>query len=269
MRVLLLSLSFSVMLFAATPVDAAERQTPKGFRKIDAEDGVATWKKGREFVQVIAHGNGASVKLLNGDMIPSDGAGTNFARKTIPAWWKEWKEEEPGASTLVNAQFFNTDNPAKSPLAFSTKIGGIVHVGYGDETEYAGKKLVLRLGERSAAVEPYRDDAGTLYAMEEPDAIVGLKPDAGKAGNVRRARTFVGVNDAGDVLLFVSPAATQRYAYRILAAFGAGRSRIMMLDGGGSTQFVRDGELLIPTARAGKPFVLRPVPLAIGVVAGE
>lgn len=258
LAIALLSVAFVPSVFAAGPV-------PKGFRRVGEPGAVTTWRKGREYVQRIDHGDGAALVLLNGKMIPSDGAGTNFERTTIPAWWKEWKRAEPGALALVNAQFFNTDNPAKSPLAFSTKIGGIVYAGYGDETEYPGKKLVLRLGPDGASMSPYADDAGTLYAIKEPDAIVGLKPDAGKSGNVRRARTFVGVDADGEVLLFASPAATQRYAYRILVAFGAGRNSVMMLDGGGSTQFVHEGKLLIPSRAS----YLRPVPLAIGVTADE
>jgi hypothetical protein len=144
-----------------------------------------------------------------------------------------------------------------------------VYAGYGDESEYAGKKLLLRIADDAVTMEPYDDDAGSLYALPEHDIIVGLKPDVSKTGNVRRGRTFVGATDDGTLLVFISPAATQRYAFRILHAFGANRSKIMMLDGGGSAQFVHEGKLLIPSKKgAAEPYV-RPVPLAIGIVAGE
>jgi len=264
-------LTFSLVLLAAAVPDAhaARRNVPPGFREADTAKGVHLWRKGKEYVHAVSPAAGATIQLLHGGMIPSDGAGTNFARRDLREWWNKWSKETDSAYTLVNAQFFNTANDAKSPLAFSTKIGGIVYAGYGDESEYPGKKLLLRIGENSADVQPYNDDAGSLYALPEENIIVGLKPDVSKAGNVRRGRTFIGTDDDGTMFIFVSPAATQRYAYRILVAFGAERSKIMMLDGGGSAQFIHEGTLLIPSAKGSTPPYLRPVPLAIGVTAGE
>ncbi len=260
----------AIPLFLVFPSEQAEaRGAPPGFRVADANEGVLLWKKGRDYVQIASPASGASVHVLHGDMIPSDGAGTNFARRDMREWWSEWSDEHDAAYTLVNAQFFNTANDAKSSLAFSTKINGIVYVGYGDETEYRGRKLALRIGDDSVNMKPYDDDPGSLYEMPEKNVIVGLKPDVSKAGNIRKGRTFVGVNDDGHLLLFVSPGATQRYAYRILVAFGANRSDIMMLDGGGSAQFIHEGELLIPSVKNDAVPYLRTVPLAIGVTSGR
>ncbi len=268
MRAIALSLAACLLLATAPHARAADRRVP-GFRVVDAEDGVLLWRKGKEYVQQVSLADGASIRLLHGDIIPSDGAGTNFARRDVREWWAEWQTEDAAAYTLVNAQFFNTQNDKKSPLAFSTKMNGIVSVGYGDETEYPGRKLVLRIGDDRAAMEPYDDDPGSLYAMPEANIIVGLKPDVSKVGNVRKGRTFIGMTNDGKLLLFTSPAATQRYAHRILIAFGAERSKVMMLDGGGSTQFIHKGALLIPTAKSGTAPYLRTVPLAIGVTRGK
>ncbi len=246
---------------------ASPRIAPPGFRTVITEPGVTIWRKGRDYVQIVSPHRGATLRVLHGKVIPSDGAGTNFARRDLRDWWTEWKAAEPTALTLANGQFFNMANAAKSPLAFSTKINGIVYAGYGDGTEYNGRKMLLRIGARHATVEPYDDDAGSLYAFPEPTIIVGLRPDVSKSGNVRRGRTFVGTMPNGNLLLFSSPAATQRYAERILIAFGADRAKIMMLDGGGSAQLIHDGDLLIP-ARATAATVLRTVPLAIGVTRG-
>ena len=269
MRMLFAMFTLSVILAAPLGVQAAERRIPRGFREVDEAPGVHLWRKGREYVHAVSPAAGASIHVLHGAMIPSEGAGTNFARRDLREWWSEWNAERRDAYALVNAQFFNTANDAKSPLAFSTKIDGIVYAGYGDESEYAGRKLLLRIGEDAADVQPYDDDPGSLYALPEEDIIVGLKPDVSKSGNVRRGRTFVGTDDDGTMFLFVSPAATQRYAYRILVAFGANRSKIMMLDGGGSAQFIHEGTLLIPSKKGAAAPYLRPVPLAIGVTAKE
>lgn len=271
MRIALLSLTaVTALLTHTSSAVAVETQTvPPGFRRIDSAQGVTLWRKNREYVQIVSLQDGAILHLLHGTMIPSDGAGTNFSRKSIRDWWTDWSTQERSAYSLINAQFFNTNNPAKSPLAFSTKIDGIVYAGYGDASEYPGRKLLLRLGAQSATVEPYDDDAGSLYQYEEDNIIVGLRPDASKAGNVRRGRTFVGTTHDGNILIFTSPAATQRYAHRILLAFGAARSTVLMLDGGGSTQFVHDGTLLIPTNKTDAQSLARAVPLALGVTTGR
>lgn len=265
----LAAVSLCLFLFFCLPAFAdARASVPLGFREVVSETGLAMWKKNRDYVTVVSPRDGAALRLLHGKMIPSEGAGTNFARRDVREWWEEWKQEEPGAVLLLNAQFFNTENPAKSPLAFSTKVNGIVYAGYGDGTEYGGKKMVLRVGDEKAVVEPYGDDAGSLYAYPERTVIVGLKPEVSKSGSVRKGRTFVGTRPDGSILLFTSAAATQRYAARILLAFGAERNGIMMLDGGGSTQLVHRGRLLIPAASRSASPTLRKVPLAIGVVTG-
>ncbi len=248
--------------------DASPRIAPPGFRELRHEPGVTMWRKGKEYVQVISPHRGATLHMLHGKVIPSEGQGTNFERRDLRDWWTEWKRGEPMALTLLNGQFFNMADSAKSPLAFSAKIDGIVYAGYGDEVEYNGRKMLLRIAERRATVEPYDDDAGSLYALPEANVIVGLRPDVSKSGGVRRGRTFAGTMPNGNLLLFSSPAASQRYAERILIAFGADRERIMMLDGGGSAQLIHDGTLLIP-ARTNSTTVLRTVPLAIGVTRGR
>jgi hypothetical protein len=242
---------------------------PLGFRPIASEPGVKLWRRGRDYVQIVSPAQGATIALLHGDVIPSDGIGTNFARKNLRTWWEEWSAEEQSAFTLINAQFFNENHPRKSPLAFSTKMNGVVYVGYGDETEYKGRKMLLRIGESHAVIDEYNDDAGSLYTLPEPNIIVGLKPDVSKQGNTRRGRTFIGAMPGGDVLIFSSPAATQRFATRMLIAFGVDRNKIMMLDGGGSTQFIREGTLVIPEKKNGVEPYLRTLPLAIGVMKGQ
>lgn len=248
---------------------SSARAAPAGFSLEAVDGGVTLWRKRGEYVQMVSLKDGADIHLLHGKVIPSDGAGTNFARRNLREWWKGWKKEEPGALTLFNGQFFNVNNPSKSPLAFSTKINGIVYAGLGDTTEYDGQKMALRIADDSVEIEPYDDDAGSLYALPEKNIIVGLKPSVSKLGSVRRGRTFIGLKDDGNLMIFTSPAAMQRYAERILIAFGANRKKIMMLDGGGSTQLIYKGSLLIPTPKGKKALVLRTVPLAIGVMGGE
>ncbi len=118
-------------------------------------------------------------------------------------------------------------------------------------------------------MEPFNDDAGSLYDFPEADIIVGLRPDVSKTGNRRLGRTFIGTMKNGNLIIFTSPLSTQRRAERMLMAFGADRKRIMMLDGGGSTQFILEGDLLIPATKRREVPALRTVPLAIGVTRGR
>lgn len=222
------------------------------------------WRKGREYVQVVSLARGAKIDMLQGDVKPSEGTGTQFERSHIREWWEEWSEDEDNAFSMMNAQFFNMSDPAKAPLAFSVKSDGVVHPGYGDADEFKNEKLVLLFGERRATVLPYKDDAAMLYDRPEDNAIVGLEATADKSKNRRLGRTFAGVMPNGNVLLFSSPGATQRYATRMLFAFGAKRTGVLMLDGGASSQLVVQDEPLVPT----RTDILRTVPQAIGVRSG-
>lgn len=262
-----------VFIFGFLTVADAHAQTatgslqpaPPGFREITAERGVTLWRKGREYVQVVSLARGAKLDILQGGVKPSEGAGTQFERSHIREWWEEWSAKNDDAFSMMNAQFFNMSDPAKAPLAFSVKSDGVVHPGYGDADEFKNEKLVLLLGERRATVLPYKDDAAMLYDRPEKNAIVGLEAAADKSKNRRLGRTFAGVMPNGNVLLFSSPGATQRYATRMLFAFGAKRTGVLMLDGGASSQLVVQDEFLVPT----RATTLRTVPQAIGVRAGN
>jgi hypothetical protein len=266
--------SFCAFLFLALPVrsfaqvaDASVgRAAPLGYREVDTARGVTLWRKNREYVQVVSPRRGGRIKLLIGDVKPSEIAGTAFERKDIRDWWDTWATDDGDAFSVVNGQFFNMTDPAKAPIAFSAKIDGVVHPGYGDNIEYPQGKLVLLLDENGYDVRPYADDAGTLFVRNELEALVGLKPDMSKSASARMGRTFVGIAPNGNAIVFTSPGATQRYATRILLAFGADRQKIIMLDGGGSTQLVADGKLLAPSKRGA---ALRTVPQAIGIAGGK
>lgn len=238
------------------------RAAPPGYREEQAARGVTLWRKHREYVQVVSPRRGARLKLLAGRIMPSEIQGTAFERMDMREWWTEWSKMDEAAFSVFNGQFFDMSDPVKGPIAFSIKIDGVVHPGYGDGVEYPQGKMVLLLNENGYDVRPYADDAATLFNRPEREAIVGLKPDMSKNAATRLGRTFVGVAPNGNAIVLTSPGATQRYATRILLAFGADRQKIIMLDGGASTQLVADGKLLTQAKRGQAP---RAVPQAIGV----
>jgi hypothetical protein len=95
--------------------------------------------------------------------------------------------------------------------------------------------------------------------------VAGLAEDAEKASKKAVGRTFVGIDDRdGDqlfetFLLFNTRVSKPSAAAEVLRAFGA--EKVMMLDGGGSTQLFCAEQALIDTERL--------IPQAIGLAAGN
>jgi hypothetical protein len=92
-----------------------------------------------------------------------------------------------------------------------------------------------------------------------------LAEDAPKRINRSVARTFTGLDDRdldGDyetIFIFNTRSALQIEAADVLRSFGA--DKVMMLDGGGSTQLLCQGEPVIYSERA--------IPQAMGIMAGS
>lgn len=248
----LIVLVFPGALHAAAP----------GFTLLEDEGGVALWQKRNDYIQIVSLHDGAEIHLLRGGKYRTKRSNEHFNRLALDAWWQAYKVKQPNLVSMANGQFFNPKRSHIAPLAFSTKMRGRVYPGYGDKHEFRRKKLLLRIGKHGAVMQRYNDNHRTLSRLPEKDIIVGLDPSVDKAARYRKRRTFIGVLKNGDVAIFTSPAASQRIATRMLQAFGAKRNSIMMLDGGGSTQFVHAGDIRIPVGAT----YLRPVPQAIAVV---
>jgi exopolysaccharide biosynthesis protein len=183
---------------------------------------------------------------------------TMHERRNVPAWWARIKADDTAVAAL-NGQFFNASVAESATLAFSVKDDGTTYRGYADKNEYPGAKLALLLGEKQHSVVKYTDDADQLAIADARDAVVGLVWWADKKPRARVARTMIGVSPRGETYVFISPAATQRYAMAILKRFGISQSEVVMLDGGGSSQLsTRDSGQVVPV-RAPRQF-LRKVP---------
>jgi hypothetical protein len=152
------------------------------------------------------------------------------------------------------------ESPTRLP--FTLKVDGeIVSDGYGKE-QFQGKKLMLELWDDHADIRVLSREA--LYDSSAPNIVAGLAEDAPK--NIKKyvGRTFVAVVDEdGDglyetVLIFSTRTARQLDAASVLRSFGA--HKIMMLDGGGSTQLICRDQPIIASERL--------IPQAIGVRGG-
>lgn len=246
--------------------------SPRGFQTIDAALGVTLYKKdypngSPDYVQVIDLSQGARLELLHGDLTEPRPAKGNFGgpdpRMTSPAlstYWSQTKEHHPQAFCVTNGTFFYMpEYPTR--LAFPLKTGGkMVTEGWGINT-YEDQHLMLELWEDHADIQEMNQDS--LYESSAPDILGGLAEEANKRAKYSVGRTFVGVADRNEdgssesVLILNTNTATQSGAANVLREFGA--DKVMMLDGGGSTQLLCKSGWHIKSDR--------PIPQAIAVMA--
>jgi hypothetical protein len=142
---------------------------------------------------------------------------------------------------------------AESPsrLPFSLKRDGqVLTDGYGIN-EFPNQKLMLEIWHDRVDIRSL--SAETLYSSSAPNIVAGLTEDAEKASKKAVGRTFIGVDDrdrngSSEILLiFNTRTAKPSAAADVLREFGA--DQVMMLDGGGSTQLICQGNPLIDTER--------------------
>jgi hypothetical protein len=162
---------------------------------------------------------------------------------------------------VTNGQFFYMpESPTRLTLPLKTN-GEVVTDGFGAD-QFVGKRLMLELWPDHADIRELNGAA--LYASAAPEILGGLTVDANRRAKQRVGRTFAGIDDRdGDglyetVMLFNTRTALQTDADYVLRGFGA--DKVMMLDGGGSTQLMCQGEPIIASERL--------IPQAIAVFAG-
>ena len=187
-----------------------------------------------------------------------------FWRKSINDLWVQGYYPP----VIVNASFFGTTiNPTN--LSFPYKRDGEL-ITYGTDCDawpHRGNVRVLQVwnDRHSADVSSYNCSAADMANLTSfgsaPEILGTLTNDVNKGkGNWDIGRTFVAVADSGKtVLIFASQKVDQDVAQQELANFGTGK--IVMFDGGGSTQMKINGSTIIPSSDG------RDVPNAIAVYA--
>jgi len=246
---------------------------PEGFEKQTNTYGADLYSKDYpggtpDFVQVVDFSKGAAIELLHGPIQESrqgkgayGGDDPRIASRSLKQYWNEFATKFTDPFCVVNGQFFYMpESPTRLP--FPLKVDGeIVSDGYGKE-QFQGKKLMLELWGDHADIRELNREA--LYNSTAPDIVAGLAEDAPK--NIKKyvGRTFVAVVDKnGDgkyetALIFSTRTARQVDAASVLRSFGA--HKIMMLDGGGSTQLICRDRPIIASERL--------IPQALGVKGG-
>ncbi|MGB3510456.1 MAG: phosphodiester glycosidase family protein [Microcoleaceae cyanobacterium] len=242
-----------------------------GFEVVSNSPGITLYQKDLDYVQMINLSQGASVNFMYGNItdLRSDkgaygGNDPQFERKNISQVWSNLFSENKYLFCITNGQFFRDDRKSSTELAFPVKSDGIiVSDGYAGEIEFPDEKLMLELWDKKALITKFKPTS--LKLSTAPNLIVGLEENADKGINKETGRTFIGVQDRdGDrlnetILIFTSKQATQPDAARVLKSFGA--TKVMMLDGGGSTQLICQGNSYISSSRT--------IPQTIAVFSGE
>jgi len=246
-------------------------EIPDGFKLIQSAKAVQLYKKNYsggepDYVQVINLENGARIKLLYGS-IESSGYGEGiyggnnpkFKRQTILQFWSYFYSNYENAFSIVNGQFFKTDS-YPTDLAFPLKVEGqIISDGYGI-SEYTNQKLLLEIWDNKVNIKSLTKQ--NLMNSSASNILAGLTEDANKEATNRVGRTFAGIKDANNngshetLLIFTSSYSKQAEAANVLRSFGA--SRIIMFDGGGSTQLICEDVSYVSSSRA--------IPQVIGVI---
>ena len=244
------------------PPLSEDTPVPPGFYLIDASIGWELYRKdyqegNPDFVQVIRLDKGAGIELKTGDIAKSGsdrggygGDNPKFFNKSLADFWWDISNRNPNTLCITNGSFFYLpEYPTK--LAFPLKVDGkIITDGFGIET-YPWQKLILELWDDKADIR--RLTRWNLQTSNAPDIIAGLAEDANKKAKNYTGRTFIGIDDRDmdgiheTILIFNTLTARQVDAANTLYNFGA--DKLMMLDGGGSTQLICKGEEKVETER--------------------
>jgi hypothetical protein len=248
-------------------------QVPGGFHQVLSAIGVALYQKDYpngtpDYVQVIDFSQGASIEPLLGEITdPGTGKGVyggnnpKVVRHSSKDFWESYSTAQTTAFCITNGQFFLLkDSPTTLPFPIK-KDGKVLSDGYAIK-EFPEQKLMLEIWPDHLDIIDLTKDA--LYSSSAPDIIGGLTEDANKASNKSVGRTFVGIQDRNQdqqyetVMIFSTKTARQENADQVLKDFGA--DKVMMLDGGDSTQLICQDKAFISSERL--------IPQAIGISAG-
>lgn len=253
-----------LLVLSSTSVQAAppDPDVPKGFELIAASMGVRLYQKDYkqgtpDFLQVVDLSLGANLQLLHGAIQqPRPGRGAyggpdpKMNLESLEYFWKDFASSTPNPFCVTNGLFFYMqENPTRLPFPLK-RDGQIVTDGYGGD-QFPNQKLILEIWKDAVDIRKLSRQA--LYTSTAPNILAGLTQEANKRAKQYTGRTFVGVDDRdGDgrneiLLVYNTKTARQSDAAEMLTSAGA--NKVMMLDGGGSTQLICQGQRYVDSER--------------------
>jgi hypothetical protein len=247
---------------------------PADFALVTSDVGTALYQRLSpygtiDYVQVVHLDRGATVQLLHGPIV-DEGTGEGvygghnplMATQPLGDVWADFSPGQPQAFCLTNGQFYSS-HASTVRLSFPLKVdGNLVSDGFAID-QYANHQLMLEIWPHRADIVPL--SAAALQSSSAPNILGGLSEYAGgRRPNMITGRTFVGVGQPrfdgrySTLFIFTSRLARKTEAAAALRSFGA--EKIIMLDGGASTQLICQGENYVGPGRL--------VPQTIAVLAG-
>ncbi len=256
------ALSLAALLqlaFTAPPTGAF----PADFMLVTADFGTALYQRPSpygttDYVQVIRLDQGASLQLLHGPIVdPGQGEGVYggdnplIATLSLRDVWDAFSPNQPQAFCLTNGQFYSS-HTSSVRLSFPVKIDSqIVSDGFAID-QFSDHQLMLEIWPHGADIVPLSEAA--LLRSSAPHILGGLAEYAdGRRPNHITGRTFVGVGQPqrdgrySTIYLFTSRLARKTEVVATLHSFGA--EKVMMLDGGASSQLICQGEAYVGPGR--------------------
>lgn len=256
-------LILAALLSQMTLTNLSSEDHLEGFYLVISDTGTALYRKDLShgysaFVQVVNLNQGAAIQLLHGTILdPGIGQGVyggdnpGFSTHSLQEVWDNFRSSYPNTFCITNGHFFALRD-GTTKLAFPLKIDGeIVSDGYG-LNEFPNQKLMLEIWQDQADIVLLTKSR--LYTSSAPHILAGLSEAAsGRRPNTPTGRTFIGVGNLNHdgkyttILIFTSKVARKTEAASILRSFGA--EKIIMLDGGASTQLICQGKANIGVGR--------------------
>jgi hypothetical protein len=214
----------------------------------------------KELMQVIDLSSGARLAVHHGPILERAGDGIyggpnpRISRQYLETVWSV-ATEEPDAFCVSNGTFFldMRDGSRVDPtvLSFPLKSDGIVISEGHEARRFRSARVMLELfGDHAAIVLLSRQ---AFYGSDAPDVVTGLSPRASLRSLAKVGRSWIGTADHDGegqhetIYLYSALAVTQAHAEQVMRAFGA--ETMLMLDGGGSTQLICEGEGYIVQSR--------------------
>ncbi|MGB9639414.1 MAG: phosphodiester glycosidase family protein [Anaerolineales bacterium] len=256
-------------VYASSPFE----YPPEGFVLIRASIGVQLYRKDYtsgtpDYVQVIQLKRGAEIRLLYGGISPTamepgvfGGLDARFYSRSIEQYWEDILSVTSRAFCVTNGEFFNMyEYPTRLP--FPLKVNGVILSGGYSKGEFTEERMMLEIWLDQVDIQPLTKL--NFQNSSAPNILSGLLETSRKSPDKYVGRTFAGVKDQeGDgifetLLIFSTQTARQADAAQTLRDFGA--QKVLMLDGGSSTQLLCQGKSYIKTDRL--------IPNAIAVLDG-
>jgi hypothetical protein len=248
-------LSLTTPSTAAT-ADGSRTPIPNGFAVTTTSPGVSVYRRNdgvQTYVTAMDFDRG-DLRNLTGE-VTSAAAGSVCGRSTcerlqvgqrlLSEYWQQAQDNLPAGKqpkVVINGTFFARYNKPTG-IAFGLKANDrIINYGYGlNEFPGLNRTIAWNSSQKTIEIADYRR---STFDSSFPDIVGALNPQAGKHRNRFLPRTFLGINGR-KIFIFSSNYARQSDAVNTLQQFGA--EKIVMLDGGGSTGLIVDGQEILKT----------------------